>query len=80
MERTAARAEAGRALQLHRLRQAFRHQKLDREVLAKLGEKHWMFPGANAKRIEVIRMCADCRVEAVVNEGSTRMARRSGRR
>lgn len=37
-------------------------------VLAKLGEKHWMFQGANAKRLDVIRMCADCRVEAVVNE------------
>ena len=37
-------------------------------VLAKLGEKHWMFRGANAKRLDVIRMCADCRVEAVVNE------------
>jgi ferredoxin len=38
-------------------------------VLAKLGEKHWMFQGANARRIDVIKMCADCRVEAVVNEG-----------
>ncbi|MDO9563885.1 MAG: 4Fe-4S binding protein, partial [Bradyrhizobium sp.] len=37
-------------------------------VLAKLGEKHWMFQGANARRLDVIRMCADCRVEAVVNE------------
>lgn len=37
-------------------------------VLAKLGEKHWMFQGANAKRLDVIQMCADCRVEAVVNE------------
>ena len=38
-------------------------------VLSKLGEKHWMFQGANARRIDVIKMCADCRVEAVVNEG-----------
>jgi ferredoxin len=38
-------------------------------VLAKLDAKHWMFQGANAKRIDVIKMCADCRVEAVVNEG-----------
>jgi ferredoxin len=37
-------------------------------VLAKLGEKHWMFQGANARRLDVIKMCADCRVEAVVNE------------
>jgi ferredoxin len=38
-------------------------------VLAKLGgEKHWMFQGPNARRLDVIKMCADCRVEAVVNE------------
>jgi ferredoxin len=37
-------------------------------VLAKLEEKHWMFKGPNAKRLDVIKMCADCRVEAVVNE------------
>jgi ferredoxin len=37
-------------------------------VLTKLGEKHWMFEGANAKRLDVVKMCADCRVEAVVNE------------
>jgi ferredoxin len=37
-------------------------------VLGKLGERHWMFQGANARRLDVIKMCADCRVEAVVNE------------
>ncbi len=37
-------------------------------VLSKLHEKHWMFEGANARRLDVIKMCADCRVEAVVNE------------
>ncbi|MBI3700826.1 MAG: 4Fe-4S binding protein [Afipia sp.] len=37
-------------------------------VLSKLQEKHWMFEGANAQRLDVIKMCADCRVEAVVNE------------
>ena len=37
-------------------------------MLAKLGQSHWMFQGANARRLDVIRMCADCRVEAVVNE------------
>lgn len=37
-------------------------------VLAKLGQTHWMFQGANARRLDVIKMCADCRVEAVVNE------------
>jgi ferredoxin len=37
-------------------------------VLGKLGEKHWMFKGENARRLDVIKMCADCRVEAVINE------------
>lgn len=37
-------------------------------VLSKLQEKHWMFEGANARRLDVIKMCADCRVEAAVNE------------
>jgi ferredoxin len=37
-------------------------------VLGKLGERHWMFQGANARRLDVIKMCADCRVEAVINE------------
>jgi ferredoxin len=37
-------------------------------VLGKLGDKHWMFTGANARRLDVIKMCADCRVEAVINE------------
>jgi ferredoxin len=38
-------------------------------IAAKLAEKHWMFAGDNARRIDVIRMCDTCRVEAVVNEG-----------
>lgn len=37
-------------------------------VVAKLEEKHWMFTGVNARRIDVVKMCEDCRVEAVVNE------------
>jgi len=37
-------------------------------IVAKLGEKHWMFSGANARRLDVVRMCEDCRVEAVINE------------
>lgn len=37
-------------------------------VVATLQEKHWMFSGANARRIDVVKMCEDCRVEAVVNE------------
>ena len=38
-------------------------------VAAKLEGRHWMFSGANAGRLDVIRMCEDCRVETVVNEG-----------
>lgn len=37
-------------------------------IVAKLSEKHWMFTGTNAKRLDVVRMCEDCRVEAVMNE------------
>lgn len=38
------------------------------KIAAKLENKHWMFSGDAAKRIAVIRMCEDCRVEVVVNE------------
>src|SRR5690606_32177595 len=38
-------------------------------IIAKLEGKHWMFAGENAKRLDVVRMCEDCRVEAVMNEG-----------
>lgn len=38
------------------------------KIAAKLENKHWMFSGDAAKRISVIRMCEDCRVEVVVNE------------
>lgn len=37
-------------------------------IVAKLSAGHWMFAGANAKRLDVIRMCEDCRVTAVMNE------------
>jgi ferredoxin len=38
-------------------------------VVAKLEGKHWMFQGDNARRINVVKMCENCRVAAVVNEG-----------
>ncbi|MBM3607587.1 MAG: 4Fe-4S dicluster domain-containing protein [Alphaproteobacteria bacterium] len=38
-------------------------------VVTKLQEKHWMFSGANQGRIDLIRMCEDCRTETVINEG-----------
>jgi ferredoxin len=31
-------------------------------IAAKLEGKHWMYSGANANRLKVIRMCDDCRV------------------
>ena len=37
-------------------------------IVAKLKDKHWMFTGEQSKRISVIQMCEDCRVEVVVNE------------
>jgi ferredoxin len=38
------------------------------KVAATLAEKHWMFSGVHARRIDVVRMCENCRVEAVMNE------------
>lgn len=38
-------------------------------VIAKLAGSHWMFAGPDARRLDVIRMCENCRVNAVMNEG-----------
>ena len=38
-------------------------------MAAKLAEKHWMFTGANAGRLDLIRMCDTCRIEAVTTKG-----------
>jgi hypothetical protein len=37
-------------------------------VVAKLEGRHWMFQGS-ANRLDVIRMCGDCRVAVVTEEG-----------
>jgi ferredoxin len=37
-------------------------------VSAKLAASHWMYAGADTSRLELIRMCEDCRVEAAFNE------------
>jgi ferredoxin len=37
-------------------------------IVAKLEGKHWMFAGENAQRLDVVRMCDNCRVDAVMNE------------
>lgn len=36
-------------------------------VIARLEGQNWMFTGANANRLALIRMCEDCRVEAAIN-------------
>ncbi len=36
-------------------------------VVQKLEAQHWMFTGANRDRVELIKMCEDCRVEAAIN-------------
>lgn len=38
-------------------------------VIAKLEGRHWMFQGANATRLDALRMCDTCRVEAMTNQG-----------
>ncbi|WP_353645259.1 4Fe-4S dicluster domain-containing protein [Mesorhizobium sp. WSM2239] len=38
-------------------------------IVAKLEGKHWMFAGENAKRLDLVRMCDNCRVDAAMNEG-----------
>lgn len=38
-------------------------------ILARLEGKHWMYTGANAKRLELVKMCEDCRVSEVTNAG-----------
>ncbi len=39
------------------------------KIVAKLEGKHWMYTGANAKRLDLVRMCEDCRVSEVTNSG-----------
>jgi ferredoxin len=38
-------------------------------VVKTLEDKHWMFSGANRARVDMIRMCDDCRVSASMNQG-----------
>ncbi|RLP24965.1 4Fe-4S binding protein [Mesorhizobium sp. YM1C-6-2] len=38
-------------------------------IVAKLEGKHWMFAGENARRLDLVRMCDNCRVDAAMNEG-----------
>ncbi len=38
------------------------------KVAAKLGQSHWMFQGEGASRLDLIRMCEDCRISVSMNE------------
>ncbi|MEP9396973.1 4Fe-4S binding protein [Mesorhizobium sp. KR2-14] len=38
-------------------------------IVAKLEEKHWMYRGANAGHVDLVRMCENCRATAMVHEG-----------
>jgi ferredoxin len=38
-------------------------------IVAKLENRHWMFSGENARRLEVVRMCDGCRVTRMTDEG-----------
>lgn len=38
-------------------------------VVAKLAASHWMYSGEAARRLDMIRMCDDCRISAAVNDG-----------
>ena len=37
-------------------------------VIAKLQDKHWMFAGAGRSRIDLLKMCEDCRVAVATEE------------
>ena len=39
------------------------------KVIDKLQNKHWMFAGGNANRLELLTMCDDCRITRVTNMG-----------
>lgn len=39
------------------------------KIVAKLEGKHWMYAGGNAKRLDLLKMCEDCRVSEVTNSG-----------
>jgi ferredoxin len=38
------------------------------KIIARLEGKHWMYAGANARRLDLIGMCEDCRVTSVTND------------
>ena len=39
------------------------------KIMAKLAGRHWMYAGDNARRLDLIKMCEDCRITSVTNSG-----------
>ena len=37
-------------------------------IASSLEGRHWMFSGENASRLDVVRMCDDCRVDAAMTD------------
>jgi ferredoxin len=48
---------------------AFGTRSTVERIIAKLESRHWMYSGENAGRLDLIRMCDDCRVQSVMNAG-----------
>jgi ferredoxin len=48
---------------------AFGTKSTVERIIAKLEGKHWMFAGENARRLDAIRMCENCRVQSALAEG-----------
>ena len=38
-------------------------------IVSRLEGQHWMYSGKNAKRLDLVKMCEDCRVGSVTNDG-----------
>ncbi|MGQ7792141.1 4Fe-4S binding protein [Faunimonas sp. B44] len=47
---------------------AFGTRSTIERIVAKLQDSHWMYAGVNARRLDVIRMCDTCRVQAMTEE------------
>jgi ferredoxin len=39
------------------------------KIVSKLEGNHWMYTGPNSKRLDLVKMCEDCRVSEVTNSG-----------
>ena len=48
---------------------AFGTRSTVEKIAGKLAGKHWMYSGELSRRIDLVRMCDTCRIEAVTNAG-----------